>query len=226
MAAAAITDPLNAAKMIGLVDLETQWVLGELAMRYLFLAAAVIWAFAWYHGVNKRMERGASEPNMPLHQALRWIARDSVWASKYHWSDDEWPQRVAAELFSKWQLGLFEMMGVEKTGPSGAMSYLPPSMKGSSEFETHKLCTPEPPTHIWDWVNVASDKLPRRFFQVRLDRADVTRVWPRRSWLARMRHKSPIERIGDYAEIFRKQDEWYSKNYEQFPPTPLGWLLR
>lgn len=226
MAAAAITDPLDAAKMIGLVDPETQWVLGELAMRYLFLAAAVTWAFVWYHGVNKRMERTAPDPNMPLHLALRWIARDSVWASKYHWPDDEWVERVAAELFSKWHLGRFEMLGVERTGPSGALNYLPPAMKGASEFEAHKLSTSEPPTHIWSLESKGNDGLPRRFFQVRLDRRQVMEVWPRRSLLDKLRRNSPVERIGDYTEIFRQQDEWYSKNYEYFPPTPLGWLLR
>jgi hypothetical protein len=103
------------------------------------------------------------------------------------------------------------MMGIERS--KGPLNYLPPAMKETSEFEVHKLCTSEPPTHIFSWVEQGSPDKPRRFFEVRLDRREVMETWPKRSLLDRFRGNSPVERIGDYQETFRKQDEWYAKNF-------------
>lgn len=206
---AAVTDPLGIAKVTGLVDPQTEWALGDTAMRSIFVAVAVVWAFVWYHRVQNKLDGGHREPNMPLHLACRWIARDSVWASRYRWPDDEWVQRVAREFFSQWHLGRFEMLGINKDSVGAAFSYLPPVMKDGSEFEAHKLCGPEPPTYIWNWVDPTRKEKPRCFYQVRLDRDEVMRVWPRRSFLDRLRRNSPVERIGDYTDIFAQQDAWY-----------------
>lgn len=226
LAAAAISDPLQWPKAFGLMSGVYTWPMEVWERQLLFAALAFLWLFVWFHQKRVAFEdRRPPDPNMPLHHVLRWIARDSVWASKYRWPEEEWVQRVAAELLSKWYLGRFEMMGVERSGPSGAINYLPPAMKGSTEFEVHKLCTSEPPFHMWSLEAKGSDGMPRRFFQVRLDRREVTEVWPRRSLLNRLRRNSPVERTGDYKEIFRQQDEWYSKNYEHVPPTPLAWIV-
>lgn len=222
---AAITDPLGIAKVIGAVPESTHWIIGETGMRAVFLAFAVAWAFVWFHGVQKEMERGQREANMPLHQALRWIARDSVWASKYRWPDDQWVVRVQAEFLSKWQLGRFEMIGQDRRGNSG-LTYLPPALKGSAEFHGHMLTGAEPPTHIWSKEVRTPDGLPTCFYEVKVDRREIAQVWPRRSLLARLLRKSPVERIDaeGYREIFRKQDVWYSKNYS-LPGTPLDWIF-
>lgn len=205
---AAITDPLGIAKMMGLVDPTTHWTLGETAMRGVFLAVAVIWAFHWYHSVQKQLERGVREPDMPLHEACRWIARDSVWAANYRWPDDQWAERVHAELFSKWQLGQLEIMGVDRDG-NGGTNFLPPAMKGNANFEAHKLVMKEAPHHIW--TDAAEGGSSRCFYSVHFDRREVVAVWPKRGIFDRLRGNSPVERIGDYAPIFRKQDEQYAK---------------
>jgi hypothetical protein len=220
---AAVTDPLSIAKMLGLVDPNMHWILGETAMRMLFLAFAVVWAFAWYHDVQTKLERGAREPDMPLHCVLRWIARDSIWASKYVWPDDQWLLRVKDEFLSKWQLGRIEMMGIDRGGVGG-FNYLPPALKGSAHIDIAMLVGKFPPTHIWSEEVRTKDGMPRCFDQVKLNRREVMQVWPKRRLIDRVRRNSPVERTGDYGEIFRQQDHWYASEYTQ-PGTPLDWIL-
>ena len=44
-------------------------------------------------------------PNMPLYKVCRYIARDSMWASRYAGSDYEWITNLDRELQSKLSLG-------------------------------------------------------------------------------------------------------------------------
>lgn len=188
------------------------------------LFALILWtAFLTYHDLRKRTENFNREADMPLHRALRWIARDSIWAEKYSGPDDLWISEVEAEFWSKWQLGRFEMMGVDRTG-NGGVSYIPPIMKGSARFDCHKLVSPEAPTHIWSEEVRGKDGIPRCFYNVYLDEREVKRVWPPRSLWARLRKVSPIDRIGGYGPIFALQDAWYSGG-RMLPETPLEWML-
>lgn len=222
--AAAIQDPLRWLKQAGFVTETTNWIVSPAWRQFGLLVFAFAWLAVWYHRQRTKFEeRQPPEPNMPLHQVCRWIARDSVWASQYAWPDDQWPLRVQAELFSRWQMGHIEMMGIERTG-TGATNYLPPAMKGSSEFEAHKLVLSEPPHDVWSEQVLSQDGIPRVFYEVRLDQRDVLAVWPKKSVLDRLRGKSPIERLGDYGDIFRQQDEWYAGNLT-IPATPLKWII-
>ena len=190
---------------------EAQWErLGTVVTAPVFWIIAVVIVAAWLCLTvltrPKHPDRGRFHPeaNMPLYRACRWIARDSVWAAKYRGSDDDWPRKVADELLSKWHLGCFEMMGHESaTGPLGN---IPPAMKQNSQFQAHKLSTDEPPVIIWGSPNGLTD---RCFYDVKLDYRDVRQTWPKRSLLSKLRRKSPVERI-DYADLFRRQDEWYN----------------
>ncbi len=211
LALAAISDPLGWVHALGFMSNIT-WAIEPWARQGFFALAAFGWMWLWYLDVRKKMDRG-HWADMPLHQACRWIARDSVWAAKYRWSDNEWISRVAAELLSRWQAGQFEIMGVPDKS-RGAAIYLPPAMKGVTEFEAHKLCSEEPPWFMVSTTHRNAQGGSSFYFWAALDRNDVRRVWPKRSIIDRFRGRSPIERIGTngYAEKFRKQDAWYAEN--------------
>lgn len=208
---AAVSDPLGWIHGLGFMT-DVTWTIEPWLRQSLFAAAAFGWMWWWYLGVRRKMERG-HKADMPLHEACRWIARDSVWAAKYRWSDSEWISRVAAEVLSKWQAGHLEIVGIPGKS-KGAHIYLPPAMKGESEFEAHKLCSDEPPWFIVSSTHLTPQGRSSMFFWPALDRDDVMRVWPRRSIIHRLRRRSPVERIDadGYAERFRKQDKWYVEN--------------
>lgn len=190
------------------------WVLGGI----------VLWtAFLTYHELWSRSRRDYFEPDMPLHRALRWVARDSVWAAAYRGDDREWVEAVKLEFLSRWHLGRFEMVGVDSAGTGGS-NYLPPAMKGSSDFNAHYMEGEEPPTHIWNAEYRTKDGRLRCFYNVCVDSRDIKATWPRRHLFARIARRSPIERLNKYDQIFVLQDRWYVDR-RTLPTTPLEWIL-
>ena len=217
---AAITDPLALVKMTGLVDQRYNWALGEEGMRAFFLAFALIWTFLWFHGVQKDIEQGSLDPDMPLHIACRWVARDSVWAAKYEQAfDHQWPNNVDDEVMSKLITGKIEMFGRRRESNlgKGPMQYVTPNDKDKVQWDSSKLLTAEPPTHMWVTGGPT-------YSMVKLDSRQVQRVWPRKTLWHRFSRRSPIERIGIYSEIFAKQDRYYQENFG-FSPIPLAAIL-
>lgn len=208
---AAVSDPLDIAKSIGIVEESTQWAIGAAGMQGFFVGFAFIWMFVWFHRTRSNFEWSQHEPNMPLHIACRYIARDSVWAQLYPNSQDqEWVSLVSREILSKWQLGRFEMFGNPEDF-NAPTSFIVPAMKGSAEFNAHNLVSTEPPTHIWSHKHRTPEGHTTVYYRVHLDRKHVERTWPKRSLLSRILHQSPIERIGGYNEIFQEQDDYYIK---------------
>jgi hypothetical protein len=166
------------------------------------------------------MEQGTLNPDMPLHIACRWIARDSVWAETYSpVHDSQWVVEVDSELMSKVLMGRIELFGRrrEVSQSKGPMQHITPNDKSLVQWDSHKLVTTEPPTHMW----IAGGTV---YYTVMLDSCQVKRVWPRKSLWSRIRRRSPIERIGDYSAIFAKQDSYYRENFG-FTPTPMAALL-
>lgn len=206
-AAVSFVDPLKALKDVG-VNLGYAWTITPDERRALFMALAFLWMAQWYVRLRLRhQDRQPEEPNMPLYLACRWIARDSVWAEKYHPSwDQDWAIRVDEELFGKIMQGRIEIFGRRhrRGSPTGPMQHIAPAYKSEAQWDSSKLKTDEPPTHMWAQGGDS-------YYNVCLDEARVKQIWPRRSWLARLRRRSPVERIGgkNYSGTFPAQDIYY-----------------
>lgn len=85
------------------------------------------------------------------------------------------------------------------------------------QWESNKLVSAEPPTHMW----VSGGPV---YHDVHLDGRQVRRVWPRRSLWSKITGRSPIERIGDYSAIFEQQDGYYRERLG-FTHLPLAAIL-
>jgi hypothetical protein len=217
-AVAAVSDPLSWAHALGFMT-STHWVIEQWARQSFFAACAFGWMWWWYLGVREQTERGMFKPDMPLHIACRWIARDSTWAEAYPKSQDsQWVVEVDDELMSKLLMGQIELFGRKReVGQSkGPMQHVTPNDKSLVQWESQKLVTPEPPTHMWVGGGVV-------YYGVMLDSRQVRRVWPRKSLWSRITRRSPVERIGDYSAIFAAQDSYYRDGLG-FSPVPLAAL--
>jgi len=204
--ASAIADPLDVGKMIGVVEPGTDWAIGDFWMRAIFLAILFGWLFRWYHLTRTRYERETPTPNIPLYLACRWIAKHSEWAAKYPAArDDEWITAVDKELMSKLLMGQIHFFGERRRSqkPREPMQYVTPADAGILQWDSSKLASEEPPTHGWTSNGVT-------YYDLHLDKAQVERIWPRRSLLARITRQSPVERIEGYQELFAKQDQSYA----------------
>lgn len=210
----------------------TAFALGWSNMDRLWFVIPVLSLFAiyicllWFSGRDRPNGNASRTPNpdMPLHAALRWIARDSVWAENYPIArDDEWVRRVDQEFRSKWKIGRIEIFGC-RGDINAPIEHLVPAMKDTGEYLAHNLVSDEPPTHMWSDTFRDSNGRVIVYYRVHLDSRDIKKIWPKRSFWSKIRRKSPIERIGGYEEIFRKQDEYYF-NQDGFTKTPLEAIL-
>ena len=201
-------------------------VLNEPISWLILVAVFVVWlvAFVWSgHKLSPSQAHGRNA-DMPLYLACRWIARDSAWAARLHPSrDGEWVSLVDAELMSKVNLGQVDLFGVPRNR-GGALYPLPKDFTDHAQWHSPNLVLGDnPPTHMW--ASSKAQVSPSVYYDVRLDSQQVKRVWPRRGRWARLRGKSPIERIGDYRPIFRHQDAAYQKRHGYFD-APLEAHLR
>lgn len=184
------------------------------------LAALVVWtSFLTYHDLRKRVCNHSPEPGIPLYLACRWIARDSVWAANYNPAlDESWVDRVDSELMSKVMMGRVELFGERYkrgSGARGPMQHIAPAFKEVAQWDSAKLVTEVPPTHMWA-------KGGDIYYGVMIDEKQLKRVWPRKSIWDRIIGRSPVERVGGYSYggIFDKQDQLYRKK-QGFTETPL-----
>lgn len=222
LAAVSFVDPIRSLKDLG-IDLGLAWTITPDQRRALFLVLAFLWMFAWYFRQRSATEAQSSQrPNMPLHRACRWIARDSTWAASYPAEiDDAWVSRVDEELMSKVLMGELQIFGRLRPNNQalGPMQHVAEDYKSDAQWDSSKLATAEPPTHMWKSGGPA-------YTSIMVDAARVRLLWPRRSWLSRRLGRSPIERIGgyNYGGVFDQQDENFSKSHGFFA-TPLQAVL-
>ena len=193
------------------VNVPVLWVITPDERRLIFLALAFLWMFVWYVRVRSKYDNAKlPAPDMPLHEAARYLARDSGWAARYPCKlDDDWITRVNQELMSKlnmkhvYAFGIYKADG--KASESGAKE-IPFEFFPHAKWYSCHLCTDDPPSHMWR----DSEHGGGVFRRVKLNKGQVEKAWPRRSAWQRFRRKSPVERI-NYDEIFRNQDESYQR---------------
>ena len=126
-----------------------------------------------------------------------------------------------AELVSKANLGRVELFGVPRDR-GGAVYRMPDAFKENAQWHSNKLASDEPPTHMWASRRLDVD--PSIYYDVKLDSRQVKRVWPRKGFWARLWRVSPVERVGNYTQMFRLQDGAYSKQNGFFEPPIEGFL--
>ena len=219
-AALSFVDPLKSLADIG-INLNLQWPITADARRAIFLALSFLWMFVWYTRTRHAFEIASYQPSpdMPLHRACRWIARDSQWAAKFSPDhDDKWVSSVKDELMSKMLMGRLEFFGQRRVRGDNTqpLAHMIPAFKSEADWDASKLATAEPPTHMWS-TRSGGDV----YYRVMLDSAQVKAVWPKRRLWARLKRQSPIERIGDYTGLFRTQDENYKATFENLPLSVL-----
>lgn len=224
-AAVSFVDPVEHLKAMGLISEQWYWVIGTELRRAMFLVLAFLWMLVWYHRQRIAFEvTRPLEPDLPLHEACRWIARDSVWAEKFDPQYDmHWVELVAKELLGKVSQGRVEIFGEpwRHWGNPEAIQPVPEVAKRSLRWEPEKLATACPPTHIW-----SAEPSSAIFHKVMLNRSQVRTTWPRKNLWARLWGVSPIERLGgrDYGGKFSAQDREYREN-NGFAPMPLGAMI-
>ena len=141
---------------------------------------------------------------MPLHLAVRYIARDSAWAADYPPSDDsDWIIHTDFELMSKLNSGALEAFALYKPRYAPVQSGMAPISKDflkTAQWNSHHMATADPPTHRWSSNDLGI------YMRVTLSRRQVEREWPPRSLWAKIRKHSPVERLGCEG-VFAEQDK-------------------
>jgi|SRR5579871_3505707 len=135
--------------------------------------------------------KAAGRERLWLYEALRYLSRDSVWAQRDA-SDSYWMARLEAEFVERLSLGDLVAHG---------RRYKPEVEQGprpiTQEFWRNVV--------IFGIDSIMADNSTKHslhgrqgeaFTEIWLDRREVRRVWPRRTWLARLARQSPAERWG------------------------------
>ena len=182
----------------------------DVQRQIVFAVALIILMFVWFH--NQRVvfeDKKPATPDMPLHEAARYIARDSVWAaSRSPATDDRWVIDVDRELMSKLTMG--HVWGFGRYKPDhrpahNSVDTIPFDFFQTAEWYSYHLVTDDPPTQMW-----RHGKGGGIYWNVMLNRQQVEAAWPRRSLVAGLFGRSPVERLG-YAPVFAKQDANYKR---------------
>ena len=171
------------------------WTIGPQLRRAIFLVLAFVWMFIWYHRqVIAFEDRQPPEPNMPLHHAALYVARQSKWAANSSASlDGHWITRVDAELISALRAGGLRAFGEYRPDAQNAEQgwrEIPREFFDYAEWRSDRLGSDNPPSHMWR----SSTRGGGMYLWVRLDRRQVESLWPRRSLWQRLRGKSPVDR--------------------------------
>ena len=224
LAIAAITDPLRWPQALGLME-DFSWSINPWARQTIFATAAFVWMLGWYIKQHAAFEQSRPPmPNMPLHTAARYIARDSAWAASQPASlDSHWVEQVDRELVSKLLMGRLQAFGrfkPERDIAHNATDFIPSDFFKYAEWRCWDLVTPDPPTHVWR----KDERGGGLYWNVMLDRDEVRRIWPKRSLWASFLKRSPVERLSagvkgeGYEEIFQQQDMNYKRLIEGANP--------
>ncbi|EJL35294.1 hypothetical protein [Novosphingobium sp. AP12] len=211
----AIQDPLDIGKVAGLVPQDTTWpFVNAPIMRYAFAFAAAVWLFVWFHRKRLRFEGVVLKQDLPLHNAIWYIARKTRWAaSQLPDEDDDWPLEAGHELFRKLAENRLQAFGRKKINGTVDLAFtqIPPDAFNTAQWDAHLMVSKIPPAI----VRTSGGDLWHR---VHLDRSQVHDVWPNRRLWDRFRKKSPIDRIDalaapqTYLEIQADQDRNYFRD--------------
>lgn len=212
----------------GAVALISPETLSEYALWFIGVGAALLLPTLFWEEfkIVRRSELGAassmpgaSGPTecMPLYRAFRWLVQDSKWAATYRpGDDDQWVSRGNREIQSALSMGRLRSWGFHKPHMQPAdhgISEIPADFWRKAQWNSHRIVTDEPPTHIWrNGVDGGG-----QYRRVVLDGAAVRAAWSRRSFWEEWKGKSPVERLsrrhsdGGYAAIWQRQDDYYRK---------------
>src|ERR1700710_12661 len=96
---AAVTDPLKWPQAFGFMT-DVHCTTAPPTPQAIFATVAVTWMFVWYARVRHRYEATRpARPNIPLHEAVRYIVGESKWAAMQRPDEDEiWVSNVSRQL--------------------------------------------------------------------------------------------------------------------------------
>jgi hypothetical protein len=173
----------------------------QMLLGVVVLAAMLI----WFH--RQRMafvERQAPHPTVPLYEALRYISRDSVWASRQEpdrREDEKWAIRHREEVLRQLTLGRLRTWGRQIAGERRhGLSEIGTAFWGRADhFEPFSIMMDNSTEHTVHTVTGSA------FSNIRFLRTELEYVWPRRPFWDALLRRSPVERTGLDKE-WKRQD--------------------
>lgn len=151
--------------------------------------------------------KAESRRRMPLHQVVRWIARDSVWATRYRAKDDHWVEHALKELQLSLSRGEVTADGFRSLRNGAERE--PGVRPIKSDFWAAAQWRMENNFLNENITFHASRGTEEQFNFIELDEGEVKRRWPPRSSQDEAQKNSPVERVGNYDAIFAAQDDLY-----------------
>lgn len=193
--AAAIEDPFRWLVQAGIVTAESTWIVSVQWRQFGLLVFAFVWLAVWYHRQLTRFEdEQPPRPDMPLHEVVQYIAKDSEWAARFPANlDDKWVIRTDRELMSQLMMGHIQAFGrlkKDRQPMENGLSVIPPGFFNEAQWHSGHMVTSDPPTHMWRSTSAGGGV----YINVMLNRRQVEIAWPRRSPLRMLAGRSPIDR--------------------------------
>ena len=177
------------ASAIAMLSLPSTWLV--LAAVFITWLVALIWSGHKLANVKAEFE---VVPDTPLHMAIRYLARDSLWAADFPPTDDgKWIIRADRELISALRLGRISAFGEhwpERATRQTHLNQIPKDFFDYAQWHSDRLVTENAPSHMWR----NSEHGGGQYLYVRFSLAELQRAWPRRSLWQKMQRKSPFER--------------------------------
>ncbi len=204
LAVAILVNPVRALQLIHAMPAAYVLPVPFWAYQAFFVVFALVAAFIWFHRQRIAYEAiRPAEPRMMLTDAMRYLARQSQWASRDA-GDDLWVTRMRREALDALSLGRVTAYG-RKFAPSGerehALSAIPAEFWRAADlsaFEVMNERSTQQPVHS----NQANGPA---YTEVYFDPGHLKRAWPPRSWLAGLLRRSPAERRGNVRD-WRERD--------------------
>ena len=212
---AAVSDPLDLSKAAGLVDSDTTWALGDGAMRAIFALFAIGWFFVWFHNQRSKPETPKRRRLIPLHRALQYVARDSIWAASYDAPDTNWVIGLRTAFQRELSHGTITAFGYKEISTwvlEPGVTKLDPDVWRQASLDISHLAGVHPPKR----VQVDYD----HYDYIEVDLDEVKTVFPPRSKAAAKGGKSPVERIGNYEQLWAEQERKYEEAMKNRHLTP------
>jgi hypothetical protein len=173
-------------------------------MQAVFAAFAFGWMFIWYHRQRLAQMEPARRRLTPLHRALQYVARDSAWAASYDAPDTNWVTNLTTAFQRELSHGHIAAFGYKELHTwvlEPGVTELTKDFWRQASMDLSHLAAFHPPKQArangecFDFIEVDMD--------------DVRKVFPPRSKGDSKAGKSPVERIGNYGELWAEQDRKY-----------------
>lgn len=138
---------------------------------------------------------------MWLYEVLRYVARDSRWASRQPPLGDTWPEAIRDEVLREFSSGSLVAYGRRymPDKEQAPRNIKPDFWRNASTLNASAVMADNSTKH-----GLHSDN-GEAYTEIYFDKKAVKAVWPRRSLLARLRKRSPPEASGTDLE-WAKQD--------------------